>query len=216
MVSNLICISNNDLTIKTLDGCNFVVVEPKDELASVNPKSTGKLIRVSSPDENVDLKHAAGIVIPASSSFAAVKNWKLKNPTKLLIVELHNDTQAADAFMNGLWKQGGNFLDIIMSKYPIQLGKEPNDVPTMPPHKLAMFADRQQAYKTSVNFAETDTPKRLQMPATDATLPAAHFPVWGWVLVGMGILAVVGVITWLALTYSKKRQRLNYSNETVP
>ena len=213
MVSNLICSPNDGLTLQAYDGCEFVVVEPKDVQAPVNPASVRKLIRVSNPDKHVETNHAAGIVIPSTSLFSAVKNWKLNNPTKLLVVDLDNNARGTENdFFNGLWKQGGNFLDIILSKAPIPFDNETNDVPTVPPHKVAMYVDHQQAYKTAVNFADVERPAAPLLHAS--VLPAkstAHFPVWGWVLAGIGTLVVVGVLTWFALTYMKKRQR-----ETVP
>jgi hypothetical protein len=216
MVYNLICIPDNNLTTKTFDGCNFVVVDPNNALDAVCPITVKKLIRVSNLDRDVvdiNQEAVAGIVIPSLSSFAAAKNWKLDNPAKLLAVELENDAKKADAFINGLWKQGGNFIDIILSKYPIALGKEPHDVPTIPPHKLAMFVTHQQAYRTAANFAPIGEPNTT---VTVNENPPTKFPVWGWVLAGIGILVVIGVVIWLALAYKKKRQQQNYSRKTVP
>ncbi len=202
----------NDLEV-TYDGCDFVILDVKHALQGINPTTARKILRISNPnDAEVHLNVAAGIVISSSFPFDAAKRWKLMHPLKLLMIELNDDT---DTFLNGLWKQSGNFIDIILAKHPKRLDNEPMDIPTVPLHKVArqLPGDNHRSIFRTQNGISYIGKTKLQLqpqpnPNTNTkSLKPAAIPYWAWALVAVGILAFASLMICLIIAYTKRKHK---------
>ncbi len=206
--SNVVCDPRGQPPWKTLQGCKFVVVDD-DGRKGGHDSNVACLVNVKDLDEfserTTDSTWVAGLVIPYTSSCAAVKRWKLKHPSKVLAVELQNKNEFTQ-FAQQLWSCAGNFIDLIWAPFPILPGDEDEGVPALPPYKLATMVRETSTYpstkhnnsKTLVVLSESLVPKGNALESIRATSSVAPsrsrgLPAWAWALIGTFIALVISI-----------------------